>query len=35
MNRAWIDVLVAFLVAAAETLVQVVKKPKGKGKAIS
>jgi hypothetical protein len=35
MNRAWIDVLVALLVAATETLVQVVKKLKEKGKATS
>jgi hypothetical protein len=32
MNRAWIDVLVALLVAATETLLQVVKKLKEKGK---
>jgi hypothetical protein len=32
MNRAWIDVLVALLVAATETLLEVVKKFKGKGK---
>ena len=33
MNRAWIDVLVALMVAATETLLQVVKKLKAKGKA--
>ncbi len=32
MNRTWIDVLVAVLVAATETLLQVVKKLKEKGK---
>ncbi len=32
MNRAWIDVLVAVLVAATETLLQVVKRLKEKGK---
>ena len=34
MNRAWIDVLVALMVAATETLLQVVKKLKTKGKAV-
>jgi hypothetical protein len=32
MNRAWTEVLVALLVAATETLLQVVKKLKVKGK---
>jgi hypothetical protein len=32
MNRAWIDVLVALLVAATETLLEMAKKLKGKGK---
>jgi hypothetical protein len=31
MNRAWIDVMVALLVAATETLVEVVKRLKKKG----
>jgi hypothetical protein len=33
MNRAWTKALVAFLVAAAETLIEVVKKLKKKGEA--
>jgi hypothetical protein len=33
MNRAWIDVLVALMVAATETLLEVVKKLITKGKA--
>jgi hypothetical protein len=32
MNRAWAEVLIALLVAATETLFQVVKKLKEKGK---
>lgn len=32
-NRAWIDVLVALLVAATETLVEVVKRLKSNGAA--
>jgi hypothetical protein len=32
MNRAWTEVLVALLVAATETLIEVVKKLKQKGK---
>jgi hypothetical protein len=32
MNRAWTEVLAALLVAATETLLEVVKKLKGKGK---
>jgi hypothetical protein len=32
MNRAWAEVLAALLVAATETLVQMVKKLKEKGK---
>jgi hypothetical protein len=35
MNRAWIDVLVAVVVAAAESLIEVVKGIKKKGKAVS
>jgi hypothetical protein len=31
MNRAWTEVLVALLVAATETLIEVVKKIKKKG----
>jgi hypothetical protein len=31
MNRAWTEVLVALLVAATETLIEVVKKLKNKG----
>jgi len=34
MNRAWIDVLVALMVAATETLLEVAKKLKAKGKAV-
>ncbi len=33
MNRVWADALAALLVAAAETLVEVVKRLKQKGKA--
>ena len=33
MNRAWTDVLVAVLVAATETLIEVIKKLKRKGTA--
>jgi hypothetical protein len=33
MNRAWVDALVVVLVAATETLIEVVKKLKKKGKA--
>jgi hypothetical protein len=32
MNRAWVDALVVVLVAATETLIEVVKKLKKKGK---
>jgi hypothetical protein len=32
MNRAWVDALVVVLVAATETLIEVVKKLKEKGK---
>jgi hypothetical protein len=35
MNRAWTEVLVALLVAATETLIDVVKRLKQKGKAPS
>jgi hypothetical protein len=35
MNRAWTEVLVALLVAATETLIEVVKRIKKKGEAPS
>jgi hypothetical protein len=35
MNRVWVDALVAVLIAAAETLIEVVKRPKRKGKPAS
>ncbi len=33
MNRVWVDALAALLVAATETLIEVVKKIKKKGRA--